>query len=210
MSQQIQQATLVRTSACSTTYLVPETNILIELWIITGGTPALGIIDSPFSQRYPELEKFNDLKGKWSKHLLCYKHQDPSNPKGPTPDEVLPEGWQTFNNFYNTTYPSYKLSKDRVEKLPVKFPIISKRVHDKEDRTYVKASLGRNLYNIHHIPCVTFESVAYCGRCDEKINLFNDWWKQTAILFNNISARRWCDITDEQYNAICQHLALTH
>ena len=206
------QPTIVRTSACSTTYLVPETNTLIELWIITGGTPALGIVDSTFSQRYPELEKFkneNYVHGR-SDNFGHYKHQDPLNPKGPTPDEVLPEGWQTFNNFYNTTYPSYKLSKDRVEKLPVKFPVISKRIHDKENRTYVKAFLGQCFYNIHNIPCVTLESATYCGRWEEKMYLFNDWWKQTAILFNKISSRRWCDITDEQYNAICDHLALIH
>jgi hypothetical protein len=62
----------------------------------------------------------------------------------------------------------------------------------------------------------------YAGRCEEKVVLFNPWWKKAQDLFNpmfdagtqlslgetQVTTRwpRWDELTEEQFNSVCDVL----
>lgn len=194
------------TSACETIYEID--GLRVSLWIITGGTPALGIQYTPYYQRFPCLEKYDDQKGKWLRDERRYIHQDPNNIIGPTPEEVLPEGWTTVENFVKENFPKYHLAKERVKNLPRRLPIYSRRAHDKEEHTYVIAHIGEN--SEFHTPVVTFSSARYAGRCMEKITLLDPWWKKMQDLCNYIESQNihlWSDLAEKDYQALCELLS---
>jgi hypothetical protein len=241
----VERATQVSTSACETVYTF--NGYEIRLWIITGGTPCLAFHYGPFSERYPIVEKYVDdyyqicqitstpeqktLVNHWNRELVCYDHQmadkmATGKVQGPTPEDCFEDGWATFWNFYHSNVRQLELCNKRSEMI---FDLTngnacdgilkSKRAHDKEDHTYVHAELRLNGTGISP---VTYISAAYAGRCEEKVVLFNPWWKEAQDLFNPIFDNgtqlslgetqvtthwpRWDKLTNEQFNSVCELL----
>lgn len=88
----------VRTSSCETIYDVEfqgETYRL-RLWVIGGGTPALGFADYGISKRFVPSEEMRQKWSGWERGR--YPHQDPNNIQGPTPN-VLPNGLADIEGF---------------------------------------------------------------------------------------------------------------
>jgi hypothetical protein len=190
----------ISTSTCETVYVID--GLTVRLWIIVGGTPALGIDYSPYVQRFPVVEKYKV----WNEATKSYPHQDQKNMVGPTPEDCLPEGWKTVENFVKEQFPLYQLAQTRVKNLPVTFPITSRRRHDKEEGTYVTAELSNARFSV---PCITFSSKVYAGRCEEKVTLFPQWWQDAQKLFNEVrgkTGKLWSEITECEYDEICELL----
>ena len=204
----------IATHSCETFYKV--NNNTIRLWMITGGTPALGFNMLPYDKRYPSLELWSDKN--WSVRynmpngeMGCYVHQIGQAPiQGPTPETVLPEGWKTFWAFYNENLPKVELANKRYAALPLKGCIVSKRIRDKQEHTLVRAEIGLRPYSLAP---VTFVSNAYAGRCDKKVALFHPWWQQAQALLNPIfdsNKYLWSDLSEEDYQAVVNLLKDFH
>jgi hypothetical protein len=100
----------IKTSACRTSYDVD--GLIIGLWIITGGTPAIEFEeDITFSQRFPiKDEKWTNKN--WNDEIIRYIHQIGKKIQGPTYD-VLPNGLKDIEKFihknrYEYDYVDYK------------------------------------------------------------------------------------------------------
>jgi hypothetical protein len=221
ITQDVLKAKMISTSACSTIYEVDGHKI--ELWIITGGTPALGFSFSSFQQRFPVVEKYVDdhwiiLKDScpenahynvnhWNKEQKCFDHQIGQNPViGPTPEEVFTDGWVTFWTWYYTTLPAYELCRERQLGL-LHNNIMSGYKLDREEHTKVRAEL--DAYRDWVSP-VTFSSKIYGGRCDEKIVFFSAWWKKAQELFNPLADahKKWNELTEAEYQELKAHIEI--
>jgi len=216
-----QTAMEVSTSSCETIYRVEGKTL--RLWIITGGQPALGFDYSPYEKRYPTIEKWNDkhwkVRENFPRNVIgCYDHQvDQKSIIGPKPDEVLPDGWNTFWAFYNANLPKVQLAIERyhdlqcnghfLDDLPKKGCIVSKKIRDKEEHTLVTAEIALRPYSLAP---VTFSSNAYCGRCDEKVSLFNSWWAKAQKILNPLHDSNkylWSELSEEEYQSVKYLLA---
>lgn len=194
----IVQLSQLSTSSCETIYEVD--GVKLRLWIIVGGTPALSLIDYTFSQRYPIKDK------RWidyDNNLRCYPHQNCKHPQGPTFD-VLPEGEETIKKFLSDKLPLQELRMKRWNALPIRDKVVSKRIHDIDNHTFV--TFGTEL-GYYHLPCVTASSNAYCGRCEEEIQrLAPEWFKRFASYINPIHDKKmwtgWEGLTEDEYNQI--------
>jgi hypothetical protein len=195
----------IETTACHTIFDVDGEKVI--LWIITGGTPALD-----FYPDYSHTKRFPNWQEKWFNHhfhakTFCvsshYDHQDPKNVQGPTFVD-LPNGEQDFIEWFEANRAEHALRVQRFNGLPHK-RIVSKRTLDKEERTFVTAELD---FRLNSISPVTFNSAYYCGRLDEKMVLFSEWWKKTQAIFNAYSKKNthWENLTEEQYQEIVNHL----
>ena len=200
---------LIETSSCESVYEVD--NHKLRLYIITGGTPAIEFADDySFCERYPAIEKWSDkhYHGKYDSRMLYsyYDHQDRNKPQGPTFEEVLPNGLKDLEAYLQKYVPLHKCRNERYKGLPISGVIRSKRVHDKQEHTFVTCEL--DLSRKHYIPPVTFNSGCYCGRFDEKIILFNEWWKKTSKIFNHLfdTNRTWESLSETEYKEVCNHL----
>lgn len=214
------EAKQVFTSACETVYTFNGREI--RLWIITGGIPCLSFNYGPFQERFPVVEKYSD--GQWDKNktvnhwnsdLLCFDHQiadkmGNGKVQGPTPEDCFEDGWATFWNFYHSNIRKLELNEKRkkiISTLTNGGVLTSKRKHDKEDHTYVHAELRLNGTGISP---VTYYSAMYVGRCEEKVVLFNPWWKKAQDLFNPMfddKWPRWDELTEEQFDSVCDLLS---
>jgi len=200
----------LKTSACETTFEVDGEQI--RLWIIVGGTPALGFSDyAPYEQRYPSLEKWasNHFNSRKNLYGSCYyDHQDPKNVQGPLLD-VLPDGEKSLEAFLNTFLPRKQLCMRRYNMLPFKDSIQSKKVRDKCDHTYAYANLELRRYILSP---VTISSAIYAGRCEKKLVLFPEWWQKTAAIINPLFDRcvstlpTWDSLIEEEYQEFVNQL----
>ena len=200
----------INTTSCYTIYDVDGTKL--RLFIITGGTPAIEFADDySFCQRYPSFEHWSDkYYHRYNGSTVInsyYDHQDPNNIQGPKFEDVLPHGLKDVEKYLKKNLPLRNLRYKRHDRLPIRTVIKSKRVHDKDEGTYVTCEL--NLLSKHYVPLVTFNSKVYSGRCDKKIVLFNDWWKKSQEIFNTIfdSGKVWETLSEEEYETIVEHLS---
>lgn len=208
------QATIIQETACKTVYRVldPEaktTGVVIELGIITGGTPCLWFGQyTPWTQRFPELPKYSN--DNWDKTTGRYKHQplDPGCLKGPRVEECIPLGFLRFWEFYEQTLPKFELNMVRQRDLPMTLPMSSKRVRDAENccMAHLEFSHGGCPFRL---PYLTVSATTYCGSArgmPEKLQLFPTWWQQLHQLMAPIEQDLWDEIPEEVYRDICAHL----
>jgi hypothetical protein len=166
------------------------------LWIITGGTPALSLEHYDSSMRYDKLEMWDDAH--WNgRH---YVHQDPNALVGPMPETVLPDGLKTVDAYLAHVLPRVE-KRDRARALlPQVHQIKSQRKHDREDRTYVWATISIRTF----VQPVVFESKYYGGRCTEKIVLFEPEWQRVQELTDAVVDRQtgvieWWTLDDDTF-----------
>jgi hypothetical protein len=141
----LRKITQIKTSACDTVYDVNGTKVI--LWIISGGTPALGLIENVndcgynYTKRYPIVPQWSS--DKWMNHKDRYEHQDPNNIQGPTYD-ILPNGAQDLIDFVNEHKPKMQLRQTRYAMLPVHGRFYGKkalnRFYRSFSRPYIKLS----------------------------------------------------------------------
>lgn len=165
----IQQLT---TSSCETRYHVDGHKV--RLWIVSGGQDSiLSLDDFCFSTRFPCTDKrWQVPHDTWMEHL-CYPHQDIHNIQGPTFD-VLPEGRKTMEDFVRWAVPLRDLRMDRFNQLPVHREVVSTRIHDKENREYVRVHL---CIDTHWLHSVLADSRSSSGRLDDDIRaMAHPWW----------------------------------
>jgi hypothetical protein len=221
---QVWEATQISTSSCETVYTF--NGYEIRLWIMTGGIPCLSFNYWPFQERYPVVEKYcdgewdqNKLVNHWNRDLRCFDHQMENKLatgkiQGPTPEDCFADGWATFWNFYHSNIRKVELCNKRM-KIISDFTngngpggvLKSKRAHDKEEHTYVHAELRLNGTGISP---VIYVSSHYVGRCEEKVVLFNSWWKKAQDLFNPIFDNGWpCwyKLSEEQFTQVTDILS---
>lgn len=159
----------LQTSACETAYDVGGT--IVKLWIITGGTPALAIIDAnagySFEQRFPHIQEWSNEN--WLKEERRYKHQNPNAMQGPTYD-VLPNGKQDIINFALTNAPKAQIRQNRYNSLPIKGNIKGKKSLDKATRSYSQPSLTLAPHYFH-------ANIA-------KPENYHPWWSKMLAFYN--------------------------
>ena len=184
----------INTTSCTTTYIV--NGIKLRLWIITGGTPALSFEDYDYTQRYKPVEKWS------SKHYNHgkYDHQEYNCIQGPTFD-VLPNGIEDVKMFIKEHLPKKKLRDKRFDELPFRGELHSRRIHDKDNYcySYCVLRLKRNSVNM-----VLVESKYYSSSEDELIYLFPNKWVNLAKIMKKYNNYKWEDLTEKQYNDICE------
>lgn len=181
----------VSTSACQTVYRVGKH--LIELGIITGGTPVLDFTCFGYSKRYPIIDiRWMDCDfskdgipktDNWLDSQGCFKHQDPKNIQGPTFD-VLPNGVQSLYEYLDELLPCKALRESRLARF-ASIELKSKGHRDKEEHTIFRL---RADVRYGRIPCVTVTSASYWGRCEDKIALpcVSKTWQDLAAFINPI------------------------
>ena len=198
--------TQIKTSACETTYDV--NGIKVKLWVIVGGTPCLDFADySPFKIRFPMIEKYSS--DNWIDEENRYKHQNPNNMQGITYQE-LENGEQALYKFVGDSYlPKHELCKRRWDLLPIEpVPggmgskiIVSKRVRDKEERTYVRAELVFD--NKFRIGSVCVSSPNYHGQLRNNSKLFHHWWTEMDDLLRSFKGKVFLsDLTYDEWFSI--------
>lgn len=198
----VQNAYIIKETSCETVYQVGER--VIRLWIITGGTPALGFDMTPFENRFPKVEKWGN--NHWLNKEVRYDHQISGHIVGPRVEDVLPGGWSDFWVFYDANISILNLWEKRWSVVSGYFPILSKKVLDKVERTFVIAKVDP-AWSKFYVSPVTFTSKVYCGRCDEKIVLFSSWWVKAQGVLNrprvNTSVR-WDELSDLEFMEIVE------
>jgi len=171
----------VSTSACETVYDV--NGILVKLWTITGGEPAIAFGDYSYMQRFP-IKDIRWINNNWIIEERRYKHQDPNNIQGPTVN-VLPNGVNTLINFVEKYHPLKKLKVERMKALPFMGNIRSKPYKDKESITFhCEACLDR--YGVSQVQTI---SKHYKHIDPEKIAIAHPWWKKYSDFLLSISIK---------------------
>jgi hypothetical protein len=200
---------VLEAGACATRLRVhrdDDTTEVVRLWIIVGGTPALGLDDYGYTRRYPVVEQYAD--GTWQGWK--YQHQrgdartmrvDPADAPGV---EVLPGGMADVESFLSWAVPLRDRRNMRMRLLPPVREIRSCRVHDADEGTYVWASAS---IREHGVSPITFESGSYCGRADESIRLFPEVWQRAAAILNPLfdthtGMGAWESLDDATFEAV--------
>jgi hypothetical protein len=203
----------ISTSACETVYDVD--GVIIKLWIITGGTPAIDFDTYGFTKRFPAVEKWSDAN--YLKIENRYKHQERINLQGPT-FEVLPNGEQDILDYIKENLPKRDLCLKRANELidiikgknselyddGYGMKLESKGKRDVENHTIAKADW---CIRPTYISPISVNSMIYGGLVG-KIGLFSKWWKEATDLINHLSRScfYWCDISEEKYQEIKAHI----
>jgi len=207
----------ISTSACETVYDVD--GVIIKLWIITGGIPAIDFDSYGFTKRFPAVEKWSN--DNYLKIENRYKHQERINLQGPT-FEVLPNGEQDILDYIKENLHKRDLCIKRANELisilnkkDVRsftdgwgFNLLSKDKRDKVERTIARAKITIRTFYISY---VSVSSRVYAGCNYDKIDIFSKWWKDAINLFNTIediveNTVYWCDISEEKYQEIKAHI----
>ena len=153
----------------------------IQLWMITGGTPALAFADDySFTERFPKVEAWGDKH--WNMDTGRYDHQDPNNVKGPTYD-VLPNGKWTLINYAQRNIPLKKLREERFKALPIYGKLISKGYQDKVSGVRVRFTTHIDKRDFDP---VKVESRYYKGDPIELIARAKGWWGKYAEFINPV------------------------
>jgi hypothetical protein len=202
------------TRTCETVYDVD--GVLIRLWIIAGGIPAIDFDSWGFTKRFPIVEKWSDENYIGVENR--YKHQERINLQGPT-FEVLPNGEQDILDYIKENLPKRDLCLNRANELISilqgkntklyadgwGMKLESKGKRDKEEHTIARASW---CIRPTYISPIGINSAIYGGFVEIKIELFSKWWKEAKDLINHLSWSNfyWHDITEEKYQAIKAHV----
>lgn len=201
-------ATVKSCSACETKYVVMHEGMEfnVDLWIITGGTPCLSFHVTPFSKRYPIVERWTN--DHWQGCIGHYDHQEGQNPViGPKVEEVLPNGWADFWEYFDANYMKVIISERRRLVLREILPI-NQTVLDKSEHCQLTAQL-ECWVNYFHIPPVTYNSRWGFGRMDDKVVLFDPWWKEASEILNpmfDTGHLYWCDLSEDKFQEIVEFL----
>ncbi len=194
------EVTLLSHGNCDAYYRVGEEKL--RLWAIVGGTLALAFDDYSFQQRYNQVDKFNS---KIDPNWLAWG--------GPRSSD-LTNGEQTLIDFVTKNVPLRDLRNARIQEIlqilgltQYSREIVSKRFHDKDNRTYMYCYLEIKDY----VPVVTVSSGCYWGRCDDEIqNCASSTWKRLAsflkLIFDkerdNFSTTMWENLSQFDYDCI--------
>jgi hypothetical protein len=191
--------------ACEAVYRmeVDGTPVRLRLWIIIGGTPALAFDNYSYTARFDKVEKFSNAN--WNGN--CYNHQTRvkfGNVDFPPSFEDLPNGMQDVHAFLQHAFPLRAKRDARMAELPQTYQIRSRRVHDREERTYVWAKIDVRDYGVAP---VTFESAVYDGRCEDKIAMFPWYWQLAQSVCNPIFDRHdgtsaWESLSDSEFQQV--------
>ena len=239
-------------TACYTNYrgksrdgVNPDVHYTLQLWMITGGEPAIAYQgdDISMTQRYPEVpayaikHRFNDGGPEWPgddrlKWEGYYPHQtpiDPKNPRrgvvvGPTPEEVLPNGWDDVRRFVDSTIADMLLFRRRTalvrEALGIRgsFPWQALRSGEYRGKNEayprgVKVYWGWDFRHYIGLPDQCFVNTEHDGEFDRDEfiaqapmawNTFYHTIKRISKFANDdlYQSRRWHEITDQEFEDI--------
>ena len=203
MKEEIKQ---LKTTTCETSYLYKGRELL--LWIITGGQPCLAFYDWSFSERFPITDKRWEVSHEVWKENNRYPHQVGQDPvQGPTYD-VLPKGIKSVKEWFDKSLPLKELREKRYNLLPIHGIIYSKRIHDKEDHTYVRFEIR---LDTRYPSPVSAVSKVYCGACKDKMFMAPQAFKDYADFINPIfygdkPSTNYEDLTEKEFETLCKLL----
>jgi hypothetical protein len=204
----------IKTTACTTRFDVDGETV--ELWIITGGTPALDFVPSyGFTERFPAVPKWgND-------HWLGvsdggdpakfgpsrYSFQNPDDIRGPG-FEVLPDGIRTLKAWFEKNKPLKDLRDKRYAEIVAIIggtDLLSRRLHSERNRSYFKCQFEP--YNCNSVPSVLLKTGNY--RYADKKDMAEkapEAWNELEALMESINCKDrkyqfkgWQDLTEAQF-----------
>ncbi len=197
--------TTVSTRSCERIYDVDGTRL--RLFIITGGTPALSFEDHYFTQRYPDVERWDNHKY-WNNGK--YDHQKKPI-QGPAATEVLPNGFDDLRTFVEVNLPKHTLRMKRVAALPFKHRKTSGRFHNTEYHYYF--TLNVRILG-HYISCVTMDSAHCSGQVGDDTKYITDAWRHLHAVLAKCPTKptkpdgsgwpSWEDLTEDQFDKVKQ------
>jgi hypothetical protein len=173
-------------------------SIVLRLWIVTGGTPALAFDDYSYTRRFPVVERYSNAH--WNGRE--YQHQTRDGwgiiPVDQTPSfDDLPNGLQDVQDFLAHALPLRAKRDARMAELP-KGTIRSRRMHDKENRTYVQAEIKISEHGVSRIGT----STRYSGGLSHVYHLLPVEWRMAYNVCNTIfhnGTSAWEQLTDQQF-----------
>ena len=193
---------VIRTTACTTTYRVNQD--IVQLWIITGGTPCLDFDYYGLSKRFPVVKMWDNRH--WAGQR--YQHQDPANIIGPMVGDVLPNGLADLENWYKANKPLKDLRDFRYQKILHLIggtKIRSRYSLDRSEDCHFRATW--ELYNRNYVCRVHGESKH--SNCHSLKYAPANWQNLAAVLEKNHAPwETWYGMTTVRFRKILAALAL--
>jgi len=211
--------TMIKTSACTTTYCIEESGIVktVDLWAIVGGQLALRLNEAPYDMSRFNINSLFKCEN-WLYSEKRYRHQDKKNIIGPQISD-LDSGQATFESFILralTLQERYNKRKREIDSLLGHqiFTLKSRRYHDVSNHFYYHLKLDLiygYTYRIHNITKNASCSSGFLS--NEDIGIVDECWLEAdkiikLIKKENSQALKIHEINEKQFARYLQAIKL--